>query len=240
MVDCDAFKLPAEVTDYVGEAKYYDQLRDLETQVDDVSRAKKLDMEEMVIQPSPKVKTMLLLHIYNVHYNQANSFSLSREDIKVPAWGLRIQGRAILGKALESEVLSTIQPYVKMTHFVRRIEVAFSRDQVDYPDIEWCKDTSSAQGGKGGEDRDGIEIIREGGRELDLVISIHVNYSPRQFKVKSELQALIGIRQCTRTQAISALWEYVKTNRLQNQQDRQVVDCNRELRAVLFGINHFP
>ena len=223
--------LPSEVVGYVPEAKHYTQLREAENALDRITKAKKLDLEEMVVQPSPTVKTMLLLHIYNTHYNQQNAFTLTSEEIKVPAWCLRIEGKVLLGNIQDSEVLSTIQPYIKMTHYIRKIEVAFDKEQVDYPHIEWNQDTS-ASGLKSSEDKDGIEIIREGNKELDLTISIHINHSPEQFKARPELFSLIGIRQCTRTQAIAALWEYIKANRLQDQQDRKVINCNKELKVV--------
>ena len=116
-----------------------------------------------------------------------------------------------------------------MTHFVRKIEISFNKQE--YPDIEWNKDTFAA-GLKASEDKDGIEIIREGDKELELTIGIHMNFVPKQFKARPELQALIGVQQCSKTQAISALWEYIKVNRLQDQQDRKLVNCNKELKTV--------
>ena len=210
------------------EAKYYNQFRELEKGVDMTVKSKKLDLEEMAIQPSPKVKTMMLLHIYNTHYNQGNVYTISKDSsIKVPAWSLRIQGKILMSnKMQDSEELSTISPYLKMTHFLRKVEISFNKEQVDYPDLEWNKETAKNP------DRDGIEIIREGNKELDLSISIYINYSPRQFKVKPKFFSLIGIRQCTKVQAISALWEYIKANRLQDQQNRQKINCNKELKAL--------
>jgi SWI/SNF-related matrix-associated actin-dependent regulator of chromatin subfamily D len=234
VADCDALTLPSEVLSLVPEAKHYLQLRDLEKDLDSLIKAKKTDLEEMVIQPYPKIKTMLLLHVYNTHYNQTSGFTLRQENISVPAWCLIIEGKVLLPKLEDCEELATIKPYLRMTHFIRKVEISFNKEQVEYPDIEWNKEThlSGTSGGQAEEDKDGIQVIREGDKEYDLSIAIHINYTPKQFKVKSELSALIGVRQCTRMQAVSALWEYMKANRLQDQEDRKVINCNKELKEA--------
>ena len=227
--------MPAEVMNYVPEAKYYAQLRDTENEMEAIVKSKKIDLEELTTQPAPHVKTMLLLHIYNVHYNQSNPFTITNENaIKVPAWNLRLQGKVLFPKLESFEELPSSSPYIKMTHFIRKLEISFNKEQVNYPDIEWNKEATS-QDAPMGEDKDGIEIIREGDKELDLLISLHVNYSPKQFKVKPELSSIIGIRQCTKMQAMAALWEYVKSNKLQDQQEHRLIVCNRELRLVILS-----
>ena len=67
-----------------------------------------------------------------------------------------------------------------MSHFFKKIEISFNKEQVEYPDIEWNKDNSTSSG-----EKDGIEIIREGSQELDLIIKLYINYLPFQFKVKN-------------------------------------------------------
>ncbi len=236
VADVDPFAIPAEVAGYVPEAKYYSQLKNVEAELDQILRAKRMCLEETVAQPPPKVKTMLLLHIYNVHYNQKNLFTLSDPTIKVPAWALRIQGKVLLPKIGAFEDLSDTSPYIKMTHMLRKVEIAFNREQADYPDIEWNKEiyTTGLGAEQSAENKDGIEVVREGDKELDLTISVHIDYAPRQFRVRPELQSLIGLRQCTRAQAMNSLWEYVKANHLQDPEDRRVINCNRDLRLVLF------
>eukprot|EP00826_Nyctotherus_ovalis_P001385 TRINITY_DN1020_c0_g2_i6.p3 TRINITY_DN1020_c0_g2~~TRINITY_DN1020_c0_g2_i6.p3 ORF type:complete len:187 (-),score=52.24 TRINITY_DN1020_c0_g2_i6:1235-1795(-) len=184
----------------------------------------------MLVQPNPRIKTTMTLHVYNLHYNQSNPFSLCRDDVKVPAWKLVIQGKVkVLEDMEDKEQAIAVAPYLKMTRFVKKIDIEFNKEQADFPNLEWNRDTHSKELGE----KDGIEILREGNKELNLTILIYINHSPKQYKVKPELSSIIGIKQCTRLQAISALWEYIKINRLQDQQDRQIVNCNKELQAVL-------
>jgi len=227
--DCNAFQFPPEITNFAPEVKFYNQFRELEKNLDITVETKKGNLEEMLIHPTPKVKTMMTLHIFNVHYNQSNQYTLSREDVKVPAWKLIIQGKVRASdKEQDKEEEMIVAPYLKMTRFLKKIEIVFNKDQVNYPSLEWNRETYNKEFGE----KDGIEILREGDKELDLTILIHANYSPKQYRVKPELFSIIGIKQCTRLQAISALWEYIKINRLQDQQDRQIVNCNKELQAV--------
>jgi len=190
-------------------------------------KTKKLDLEEMVVQPNPKIKTMMVLHIFNTHYNQGNQYSLKKDEIKVPAWSLKIQGKILApDKIQDTEEFSAISGYLKMTHYLRKITIKFDKNEVDYPDLEWNKKTSKAL------NKDGIEIIREGNKELNIQIAIHINYSPKQYKLKPELLTIIGIKQCTKVEIITALWEYIKANRLQDQQDKQIINCNKEIKAI--------
>lgn len=190
---------------------------------------KKADIEEMLVQPNPRIKTTMTLHVYNLHYNQPSPFSLFRDDVKVPAWKLVIRGKVkVPAGAEDKERTAAVAPHLKMTRFVKKVDIAFDKEQADFPNLEWSRDTHSKELGE----KDGIEILREGNKELNLTILIYINHSPKQYKVKPELSSVIGIKQCTRFQAISALWEYIKVNRLQDQQDRQIVNCNKELQAV--------
>ena len=45
---------------------------------------------------------------------------------------------------------------------------------------------------------------------------------------------MLGIREETRARIVAALWQYIKQNRLQDTNDRGLVNLNSELRAI-FG-----
>eukprot|EP00826_Nyctotherus_ovalis_P005932 TRINITY_DN11356_c0_g1_i3.p1 TRINITY_DN11356_c0_g1~~TRINITY_DN11356_c0_g1_i3.p1 ORF type:complete len:203 (+),score=53.73 TRINITY_DN11356_c0_g1_i3:531-1139(+) len=171
---------------------------------------------------------MLLLNVYNVHYNQPNSYTIPDSKISVPSWALRIQGKVFCPQLDAFTGLDTERPYIKMTHFIKRIEVAFDKDS-NLPAIEWDRQNLEEEV----TEHSGFEIAREGDKELEVTISLWINCTPRQFKVKKELHSLIGIRQCTRTQAVTALWQYIKANKLQDVNDRKIIHCNRELGRVM-------
>ncbi|UYV76498.1 SMARCD2 [Cordylochernes scorpioides] len=52
---------------------------------------------------------------------------------------------------------------------------------------------------------------------------------PLQFKLDSRLARLLGIHTQTRPQIISALWQYIKTHRLQDLNEREYINCDKYL-----------
>jgi len=171
---------------------------------------------------------MLLLHVYNVHYNQENNFTIKDEKITGPAWSLKIQGKLVYPNIESFEDIDKTSSYMKMTHFIRKVEISFNKDQaISCPLIEWENNEFSCS-------KDGLDITREGNSELDMQISIWLKYYPKQFKPKPALSQIIGFRQCTKLHAISAIWEYIKMKKLQDLNDHKIIRCNKEL-YNLFG-----
>jgi len=227
IADCESLAFPPEVEELVPEAKFYGQLRKLEESIDSVCKVKQQDLEELETQPPPKIRTMLLLSIYNLHYNQINPYTISDSTIKVPAWALRIQGRALCPHLDSFVGLDTEKSFIRMTHFIKKIEVMC--DKEEFPVIEWDRESFEEEI----MEHNGFEIVREGDKEIELTVSIWIDYSPKQFKVCRELSSLIGIRQCTRTQAVTALWHYIKYHKLQDLNERKIIHCNKELGALV-------
>jgi hypothetical protein len=83
LFDFDATNIPSEVREMVKESNQYEKLKDFENNLDMLIKKKKIDLEELMIQPVPKIKTSLLLHIYNTHYNQNNHHTLTSPVILI-------------------------------------------------------------------------------------------------------------------------------------------------------------
>lgn len=64
---------------------------------------------------------------------------------------------------------------------------------------------------------------------------------PPQFKLDPRLARLLGIHTQTRSCIIQALWQYVKTNKLQDSHDKEYINCDKyfqQVRDSLYAINH--
>ncbi len=60
---------------------------------------------------------------------------------------------------------------------------------------------------------------------------------PPQFKLDPCLARLLGIHTQTRSSIIQALWQYVKTNKLQDSHDKEYINCDKYFQQVrLIGI----
>ena len=91
--------------------------------------------------------------------------------------------------------------------------------------VEWHR-TATTQ------ETDGFQVKRPG--EQDVVCKLHfmLDYQPPQFKLESRLARLLGIHTQTRTAIIMALWQYIRTHRLQDPHERDIVICDKYLAQI--------
>lgn len=55
---------------------------------------------------------------------------------------------------------------------------------------------------------------------------------PPQFKLDSRLARILGVHTQTRSVIINALWQYIKTHRLQDHHEREYINCDKYLEQV--------
>jgi SWI/SNF-related matrix-associated actin-dependent regulator of chromatin subfamily D len=67
-----------------------------------------------------------------------------------------------------------------------------------------------------------------------MKFSFQLEGSPKKFVVSQALSHVIGITEETRAKIVSALWQYIKSNRLQDPDDRRSINLNSALKTV-FG-----
>ena len=61
---------------------------------------------------------------------------------------------------------------------------------------------------------------------------ITLSPQPPQFKLDPRLARLLGIHTQTRSCIIQALWQYVKTNKLQDSHDKEYINCDKYFQQV--------
>ncbi|XP_027361314.1 upstream activation factor subunit UAF30 [Abrus precatorius] len=54
-------------------------------------------------------------------------------------------------------------------------------------------------------------------------------------KVSPEMQALVGVPEISRTQALKLIWAYIKDNNLQDPENKRVIKCDETLKKVFAG-----
>ena len=55
---------------------------------------------------------------------------------------------------------------------------------------------------------------------------------PERLKLSQELQDIIDMEEATRSEIISALWDYAQTKGLQEDHEKRLVRCDAKLRNV--------
>lgn len=78
------------------------------------------------------------------------------------------------------------------------------------------------------------QVKRPGYKNVRCTILLLLDYQPLQFKLDQRLARLLGVHTQTRPVIVNALWQYVKTHRLQDPHEREYIACDRYLEQI-FG-----
>ena len=77
-----------------------------------------------------------------------------------------------------------------------------------------------------------FQVKRPGDKNVRCTILLLLDYQPLQFKLDQRLARLLGVHTQTRPVIISALWQYIKTHKLQDPHEREYVNCDPFLRQI--------
>ncbi len=87
---------------------------------------------------------------------------------------------------------------------------------------------------------DGFTIRRMGDTQTRVRVILHLEHYPEQYKVSPELGSVIGLKQDSRSGVITALWNYIKINGLQDKADRRIIRTDPSLKQVCFPLAFSP
>ncbi|MEQ2170523.1 SWI SNF, matrix associated, actin dependent regulator of chromatin, subfamily d, member 3, partial [Goodea atripinnis] len=79
---------------------------------------------------------------------------------------------------------------------------------------------------------DGFQVKRPGDVSVRCTLLLMLDYQPPQFKLDLRLARLLGIHTQTRSCIIQALWQYVKTNKLQDSHDKEYINCDKYFQQI--------
>ena len=79
---------------------------------------------------------------------------------------------------------------------------------------------------------DALEIKRTGNKEMEVEISLHLYSNPQKYKLNEKLSNILGYTHASRATVLSALWEYIKLNRLQDKENRNIINNDANLRLI--------
>lgn len=221
--------LPQKVRDLVPESQAYMDLLAFERKLDFTITRKRLDIQESIKRPM-KQKKKLRIFLTTVFYpgklengleNDANLSAGNSDDPSVPTWELKVEGRLIDDK----------QNWVKLSTFFKSVVIELDKELYG-PDnhiVEWHKTI-------GPKDSVGFQVKRPGDKNVKCTILLLLDHLPIQFKLDPRLARLLGIHTQTRAMVINALWQYIKTHKLQDAHEREFINCDKYLEQI-FGCN---
>lgn len=254
--------LPTKIHDVVPESKLYTQLQNFERKIDSFVTRKRLDLLEQRQRLAPVNRTLrvFISNFASDQYvadastktgipedalgptpkatndpnsqddKQEQSLANTEAQRTVPGWTLRIEGRLLDPPNSRRQQ----QPQPKFTTFIKSVVVNLEQDQNSHPDgniLEWIRDDSD-------QPTDGIELKRIGDSNVPAKIMLFLDSPTQKFKLSSPLSKFLNIHTDTLNNVISAVWKYIKQNKLQDSEDKRMIICDRQLRDI-FGEDKF-
>ena len=217
--------LPQSVQDLVPESQAYMDLLSFERKLDSTIMRKRLDIQEALKRPV-KVKRKLRVFVSNQCF-PAKPDADGKDENSKTSWELRVEGR-LLDDPVHPNRHDTSKQKRKFSSFFKSLVIELDKDLYG-PDnhlVEWHRTPTT-------QETDGFQVKRQGDKNVRCTMLFMLNYLPPQFKLDSKLARLLGIHTQTRPMIIQALWQYIKTNKLQDHEEREFINCDVYLQQIL-------
>ncbi|KAJ8674906.1 hypothetical protein QAD02_010692 [Eretmocerus hayati] len=211
--------LPQKVRDLVPESQAYMDLLAFERKLDATIMRKRLDIQEALKRPM-KQKRKLRIFISNTFYPAKEA--TESEEGSVASWELRVEGRLLDDTKNDPNKVKR-----KFSSFFKSLVIELDKDLYG-PDnhlVEWHRTLTT-------QETDGFQVKRPGDKNVRCTILLLLDYQPLQFKLDPRLARLLGVHTQTRPVIISALWQYIKTHKLQDCHEREYINCDKYLEQI--------
>ncbi|XP_030829641.1 SWI/SNF-related matrix-associated actin-dependent regulator of chromatin subfamily D member 1 [Strongylocentrotus purpuratus] len=189
-------------------------------------------------------KRKLRVFISNTYY--PGKPDAEEDDSSVPSWELRVEGRLLEDPSAPK--YDTRQKR-KFSSFFKSLVIELDKDLYG-PDnhlVEWHRTNATTE-------TDGFQVKRPGNENVKCTLLLLLDHQPPQYKLDPRLARLLGVHTQTRPVIINALWQYIKSHKLQDQHEReyinndayfqQIFDCERmkfsEIPHHLHPLLHAP
>ncbi|TRY97631.1 hypothetical protein DNTS_035462 [Danionella cerebrum] len=207
--------LPQRIRELVPESQAYMDLLAFERKLDQTIMRKRVDIQEALKRPM-KQKRKLRLYISNT-FNPAKPDTEDSEGT-IACWELRVEGKLLDDPGKQKR---------KFSSFFKSLVIELDKDLYG-PDnhlVEWHR-TQTTQ------ETDGFQVKRPGDVNVRCTLLLMLDYQPPQFKLDPRLARLLGIHTQTRSCIIQALWQYVKTNKLQDPHEKEYINCDKYFQQI--------
>ncbi|XP_005040480.1 PREDICTED: SWI/SNF-related matrix-associated actin-dependent regulator of chromatin subfamily D member 3 isoform X5 [Ficedula albicollis] len=176
--------------------------------------AKRRKMADKILPQRQKRK--LRLYISNT-FNPAKSDG-DDSDGSIASWELRVEGKLLDDLSKQKR---------KFSSFFKSLVIELDKDLYG-PDnhlVEWHRTPTT-------QETDGFQVKRPGDVSVRCTLLLMLDYQPPQFKLDPRLARLLGIHTQTRSAIIQALWQYIKTNKLQDSHDKEYINCDKYFQQI--------
>ncbi|XP_049979651.1 SWI/SNF-related matrix-associated actin-dependent regulator of chromatin subfamily D member 3 isoform X1 [Alexandromys fortis] len=219
--------LPQRIRELVPESQAYMDLLAFERKLDQTIMRKRVDIQEALKRPM-KQKRKLRLYISNT-FNPAKP-DAEDSDGSIASWELRVEGKLLddvrPGPGL-SRCPGPSKQKRKFSSFFKSLVIELDKDLYG-PDnhlVEWHRTPTT-------QETDGFQVKRPGDLSVRCTLLLMLDYQPPQFKLDPRLARLLGLHTQSRSAIVQALWQYVKTNRLQDSHDKEYINGDKYFQQI--------
>uniref|UniRef100_A0AAY5EH70 DM2 domain-containing protein n=1 Tax=Electrophorus electricus TaxID=8005 RepID=A0AAY5EH70_ELEEL len=212
------------ITMFALPPRAYMDLLAFERKLDQTIMRKRVDIQEALKRPM-KQKRKLRLYISNT-FNPAKA-DAEDSDGSIASWELRVEGKLLddPGKVKR-----------KFSSFFKSLVIELDKDLYG-PDNHLVELSGSQTLNRWHrtattQETDGFQVKRPGDVNVRCTLLLMLDYQPPQFKLDPRLARLLGIHTQTRSCIIQALWQYVKTNKLQDSHDKEYINCDKYFQQI--------
>lgn len=215
-----------QLRELVPESQAYMDLLSFERKLDTTIMRKRLDIQEVLKKPM-KTKRKLRIFITNTSYTNQNKSPGDQPNSEEcqTQWELKIEGRLLDESGQAKPDPRT--PKRKFSSFFKSLIIELDKEMYG-PDtnfVEWHRNPST-------QETDGFQVKRPGDKAVKCTINLQLDYQPQNFKLDPRLGRLLGIHTATRPVIVSALWQYIKANKLQDAVHRDMIKCDEYLASI--------
>ncbi|EMR09612.1 hypothetical protein PNEG_02195 [Pneumocystis murina B123] len=220
--------ISAKIEALVPDSKLYHELRDIERRLDAVITRKRFDIQDAINKGS-KIKGTLRVFVSNISSNQPwqvtdkglDHHAFDFDTGMIPTWTLRIEGKLLGNTDIAKERR-------KFSSFIKSIVVELDKNNKFLSNgsiAKWHKSSSNAE-------FDGLEIKRRGDMNIDIRILIYLNEYPEKYKLSPKLSQILDMKSETHPEIIMGLWEYIKFHKLQDDEEKRIINCDENLKEI--------
>ncbi|KAI0334313.1 SWI/SNF complex 60 kDa subunit [Cubamyces sp. BRFM 1775] len=231
--------------EFAEDSAMYRELLQMERKLDWTMTRKRVEVHDALQRIIPTTRTLRIFLSHTVSGQAWQREGAEGEAAKpnletgenIPAWQFRIDGRVL---EIPNQRAKDRVPPRKFSTLIKHMVVELDRDTTLYPEgniVEWLRAPNQPA-------LDGFTIRRKGDTPTKIRIVMHLEQQPEQYKLHPDLANILGIKEDSRTGVIQALWNYIKTQNLQDKVDRRVVRADARLRPIFNAdtayIQHLP
>ncbi|KAG5946585.1 hypothetical protein E4U53_006568 [Claviceps sorghi] len=179
-----------------------------------------------------------LLDADEITYPASNIYR-RKTDFASSATSENLQDKNILRERPPQNLEPHLTQY-RFSHFFKALTAEFNHPRLENGTeqaVEWKKpdppSKSSNAAPSSASDFDEFTFKRNGDENVNIIINLHRHEVPERYELSPELAEVLDMTEATQQQAVTALWEYIRTWNLQEDEEKRNFRCDELLKKVI-------